>query len=98
MPTDHEPSNGYEHHAAAFAAHRNGSAIGVETIRRWAGQLPPGASVLDLGCGTGDPVSTTLAQLGFTVAGIDASPTLIAAFRRRMPKALWACEPVECKT
>ena len=28
MPTDHEPSNGYEHHAGAFAAHRNGSAIG----------------------------------------------------------------------
>jgi cyclopropane fatty-acyl-phospholipid synthase-like methyltransferase len=53
--------------------------------------LPSGAAVLDLGCGTGVPISQALIERGFKVYGVDASPAIVAAFRARFPSV-----PVEC--
>jgi SAM-dependent methyltransferase len=64
-------------------------------VRAWSQELPAGASILELGCGSGLPISRTLDELGFALAGIDASPTLMAAFRHHIPNAAWACEPAE---
>ena len=86
-------SNGYDAVADRFVAIR--SDIGVEVVRDWARTLPAGAAVVDIGCGTGWPVATTLADAGCVVAGIDASPTLLAAFRRALPGANTACEAAE---
>jgi len=47
--------------------------------------LPSGATVLDMGCGTGLPISQALIERGFKVYGVDASPTIVAAFRARFP-------------
>lgn len=91
----HDPSNGYEAAATEFMARRTGSGIGVATIREWARSLAPGGSILDLGCGHGAPVAAALVADGFDVYGVDASPTLAAAFRGRLPDAHVACEPVE---
>lgn len=79
--------------AARFLAVRSG--VGVATIRTWARSLPPGAVVLDLGCGSGVPVSGALIEDGFDVHGVDASPGLVATFSRRFPRAPVACEPAE---
>jgi len=57
--------------------------------------LPPAAAVLDLGCGTGVPISQVLIERGFNVYGMDASPTMVAAFRARFPTAPVACAAVE---
>jgi 2-polyprenyl-3-methyl-5-hydroxy-6-metoxy-1,4-benzoquinol methylase len=94
--TDH--SNGYEAVANDFSRLRRMSGTGVGTIRRWAKPLRPGSTMLDLGCGSGEPIAVELNRLGFQVAGVDASPTLIAEFRRHLPGAPWACEAVECST
>ncbi|HEX7736932.1 MAG TPA: class I SAM-dependent methyltransferase [Ktedonobacteraceae bacterium] len=51
--------------------------------------LTAGASVLDLGCGSGMPVAHHLVQLGLHVTGVDTSPTLIDLCRRRMPQQEW---------
>ena len=91
---DADRSNGYESAASEFIARRS-AGIGVATLRRWASSLRPAGSVLDLGCGRGDPVSSTLLDLGFEVYGVEASPSLAAAFRARFPDAPLACEPVE---
>ena len=69
--------------------------IGVATVRAWARSLPPGASILDLGCGSGVPISQALIEDGFDVWGVEASPTLASAFRRRFPAASVVCEAVE---
>lgn len=45
---------------------------------------PPGRRTLDVGCGEGR-LSRHLASLGHDVAGIDASPTLVAAARELSP-------------
>ena len=86
-------SNGYEDVAAEFIAGRgrNSSGIGASVLAGWSQTLPSGATVLDLGCGTGVPISQALIERGFKVYGVDASPTIVAAFRARFPGV-----PVEC--
>lgn len=49
-------------------------------------RLPPGAAVLDLGCGTGVPVARELAKR-LTVTGVDISAHCIALPRRNVPGA-----------
>ncbi len=89
-----ESSNGYEELAGEFMSRRSPS-IGSATVREWARTLTPGTSILDLGCGHGVPISLALIEEGFAVYGVDASPTLIAAFRERFPGSEAVCEPVE---
>lgn len=48
--------------------------------------LPPGARVLDLGCGCGVPDCASLAER-FDVTGVDISETQIARARQRVPHA-----------
>ncbi len=90
-----DPSNGYDAVAEAFVSHRSCSRIGAASVRDWARALPVGATVLDLGCGSGVPVCSVLTEEGATVFGIDASPRMIEAFRERFPHAPARCEPVQ---
>ncbi|MEU9743281.1 methyltransferase domain-containing protein [Micromonospora chersina] len=46
--------------------------------------VPPGARILDAGCGTGR-VAAALAERGHTVVGVDADPVLIDAARADHP-------------
>ncbi|MBK9168587.1 MAG: class I SAM-dependent methyltransferase [Bryobacterales bacterium] len=93
--TEDDPSNGYEAVASEFVDRREQSSIGVATVRTWARSLPPGASILDLGCGHGVPISMALINDGFEIYGVDASPSLTAEFRRRFPDMHVVCEAVE---
>jgi len=99
----HRPSlaNGYERIAVEFLAGRGSATsggIGVNHVRAWARSLPSDATVLDLGCGSGFPITKALIDEGLTVYGVDASPTLVAAFRRHLPGVAVACESVEEST
>ena len=96
MSTD--SSNGYEGIADIFIARRGkrptvGDAIGAATVRRWAEALPRGATVLDLGCGPGEPSTRILREAGLETFAVDASPKMVAAFRERFPAV-----PVECNS
>lgn len=91
MPID--PSHGWNAVAQRFIQAR--SRIGADTVRRWAKQLPPAGDILDVGCGSGAPIATALVEDGFRVFGVDASPALVAEFRRRLPSAEVVCEPAE---
>ncbi len=90
---DQDRSHGWEAQAQAFIEAR--SDAGAATVRRWAGRLPAGGSVVDIGCGSGTPISEALMAEGLRVCGIDASPALVAEFRRRFPGAEAVCEPAE---
>lgn len=95
IETAPDPSNGWDAVADVLIRDRSRSTIGVGVLREWARHLPPGASVLDLGCGAGAPVSQTLVDLGCRVSGIDGSPRLVAAYRQRFPEVEAACEAAE---
>lgn len=88
-----DPSFGWDAIADQFLAAR--SRIGVSVLQDWARHLPAGAHVLDIGCGSGVPVTETLLSEGCTVSALDASPRLVAAFRRNFPDIPVACEPAE---
>ena len=80
----------YEKHARDWDADRRASGWNDRPWHaRLAASLPAGASVLDLGCGGGSPVAAFMVERGFRVTGIDASPTLIALCRVRMPGQEW---------
>ena len=86
-------SNGWEEVANRFMDVR--SSIGTNTVRGWASALPKGAAILDIGCGNGLPLTAALTEIGFQVSGIDASPTLAAAFHENFPDLDIACEAAE---
>lgn len=92
MTTDH--SAGWDAVAERFMAIR--STVGAELVRSWAkSNLPASAAILDLGCGSGVPIARVLVEDGYSVWGVDASPSLIAAYRRHFPDMPAACEPAQ---
>src|SRR3978361_265539 len=80
----------YERHAVSWDTDRRAAGWSDRPyIERFLALLSPGASVLDLGCGGGDPVAHHIAARGFHVTGVDSSPTLISLCRSRMPEQEW---------
>ena len=91
-------SNGYEAIAPIYIAGRGtratvGESVGAAVVKDWAGGFSLGAAVLDLGCGSGEPGTRILQEAGLTSYAVDASPTMVAAFRDRFPAV-----PVERST
>jgi len=64
---------------------------GATKYQAWLGELreriPAGGTVLDLGCGSGIPVSRDLSEAGYRVTGIDISEVQIRRARELAPGA-----------
>ena len=75
----------YRRHAGAWAAARGTELRERAWLERFAGLLEPGATVLDIGCGPGEPIAGYLVRRGHPVTGIDSSPEMIALFRANLP-------------
>lgn len=91
-------SSGYEAVAAEFLARRgraSATAVGVPEVREWARSLPAAATVIDLGCGPGLPVTAVLVAEGLRVFALDAAPSFVQAFRRNLPDTPVVCEGVQ---
>ncbi len=50
-------------------------------------RLRPNARILDLGCGTGEPISKHLIENGCAVVGVDASARMLEIARNLVPQA-----------
>lgn len=92
-------SNEYEAVSEEFLARRGKSktrsvAIGVKEVRKWAKKLPRGSSVIDLGGGPGIPITVVLVEEGLEAFGVDAAPSFVAAFQRKLPGTPIVCESV----
>jgi SAM-dependent methyltransferase len=81
----------YERTASAWDEARRGGPSPPERphLDAFAAALPPGGSVLDIGCGGGIPVARDLIATGLVVAGIDSSSALIALCKERFPEGQW---------
>jgi SAM-dependent methyltransferase len=77
-----------------YAADRK-TDIGVPEVTALVRSLPPGATVLDVGCGTGVPLTQTLLQAGCNVVGVDSSPRMLERFRLNCPDTPAICSPVQ---
>jgi trans-aconitate methyltransferase len=86
----------YERYALEWDADRNNQRWNDKGWHdRFVTCLPEGATVLDLGCGSGVPVAYHLAQHGFRVTGVDTSPTLISLCRKRLPDQEWVVSAMQ---
>lgn len=51
--------------------------------------VPAGDSVLDLGCGTGEPIAQFFINKGFKVTGVDGSKKMIELCKKSFPNEKW---------
>lgn len=79
----------YERHALAYDEDRGRSLAERAWLDRFRAFLPARGTVLDLGCGMGEPIARYLLEQGHGVVGVDAAPSLIALCRARFPDAEW---------
>lgn len=79
----------YERHWARFDEERSRVLLERDDIDWLTSGLGPGAQVLDIGCGMGEPIAFDLLARGFDVTGIDVSPSMIALCRARFAFATW---------
>ncbi|HCD84791.1 MAG TPA: SAM-dependent methyltransferase [Agrobacterium sp.] len=79
----------YNDHGADFDSLRGRSLAEKPWLERFASLLPQGASILDIGCGSGEPIAGYFIGNGYDVTGIDASLSLIELCRARFPEKLW---------
>jgi SAM-dependent methyltransferase len=79
----------YEENAAAWDRLRGRALDEREWMDAFTARLPEGASVLDIGCGSGEPIARHLIESGYRITGLDSSPSLIALCRERFPDHEW---------
>ena len=68
---------------------------GLAEVQALAASLPHGASVLDVGCGNGIPLTRFLVEAGFDVLGVDSSPKMLEQFRINLPNTPAICETIQ---
>lgn len=77
-----------------YAKERRGPG-GVPELESLLASLPRAASVLDVGCGNGVPLTRKLLEAGFTVIGVDSSPQMLERFRTNCPGTRCICAPIQ---
>lgn len=79
----------YERHARDYEKDRGRSLFEKSWLDRFAALLPPGGTILDIGCGFAEPIAAYFIARGFSVIGVDSSPSMIAACRSQFPDNEW---------
>ncbi len=79
----------YERQAAVWDATRARTLFERRWIDRALAFVPPGAPVLDLGCGAGEPIAAYLIFRGHPVCGVDFAAPMLALARARFPDQDW---------
>ncbi len=79
----------YERQAAPFDAERPKMLHERAWLARFAALLPEGGTILDLGCGAGDPFPAWFRARGFRVTGVDIAEAMLEIARERCPQGDW---------
>jgi len=79
----------YERNAARFDAERPKGLHERVWLDRFTEWLPVNGSILDLGCGAGDPIAKFFMNQGFAVTGVDFSSAMLELAKARFPGAEW---------
>jgi len=79
----------YERHADAFATRRARTLQEKSWLDKFAQRLKPSATILDIGCGNGQPIAEYFVQRGFTLTGVDGAAAMIGRARTSFPQQRW---------
>jgi len=79
----------YERHAQAYDTARSRSLFEKSWLDRFLALVPAGGSVLDIGCGMGEPIARYVIERGHAVTGVDSSSSLIDLCKSRFSAQSW---------
>lgn len=79
----------YERHAVAFDNARSTAFVEQNWLERFLIGVPRKGHVVDVGCGSGEPMARYLIDGGYRVTGIDFTAKMIALARTRFPRETW---------
>src|SRR5262252_8974689 len=79
----------YGRHAQRFDRVRTGSTTERPNLDRLAALSPPPAKVLDVGCGSGEPIARYFVERGYQVTGVDQVSEMLDLCRSRFPAMDW---------
>lgn len=79
----------YDRKDALFDRVRDKSLFEKPWLDAFSAHLPDGASVLDLGCGSGQPIGHYFIEKGYDLTGVDYSKALLDLAETRFPQARW---------
>ena len=79
----------YERHAQHWDQDRGRDLSEQPWLDRFLRFVRPGGSILDVGCGSAEPIARFFIERGYEVTGADSSPSLIDICKRRFPKQHW---------
>ncbi len=80
----------YQRHGTAWAKLRGNRRNEGDWLERFAALMPAGGSLLDIGCGAGEPIARWFIEAGHPVTGVDVAPDLIALCESRFPEQSWS--------
>ena len=79
----------YERHAENWDKDRGRHLFEKPWLDRFLKLIPSEGSILDLGCGSAEPIGRFFVEQGYEVTGADSSPSLIDICQRRFPGQRW---------
>jgi SAM-dependent methyltransferase len=79
----------YERHAQHWDTNRTRNLFEKPWLDRFRALLPAGGSVLDIGCGSGEPIARTFIEAGYRVTGADFSRAMTGLCAARFPAETW---------
>lgn len=79
----------YEHIASWFDENRTKDLMEKEYLDLILNHIPARAHILDLGCGTGEPIAQFFIEKGCCITGVDGSQKMIDFCQKRFPHEHW---------
>lgn len=79
----------YEKIVDWFDEARTKSLMESEYLHLITNSIPDTATILDLGCGTGEPIAKFFIEKGYEVTGVDGSKKMIELCKKRFPNEQW---------
>jgi SAM-dependent methyltransferase len=79
----------YARHAERFDRSRTRSLTERPYLEKATALAPPPAQVLDVGCGSGEPLARYFVENGYRVTGIDVVSEMLEMCRARFPDTTW---------
>jgi SAM-dependent methyltransferase len=79
----------YDRHASCWDGERWRNLFERPWLDRFLALLPPGGSIVDIGCGSAEPIAGYFIAAGYELTGVDSSPAMISLCRSRFPNRAW---------
>jgi ubiquinone/menaquinone biosynthesis C-methylase UbiE len=83
--------NVYENNAIEFDQSRNKNLFEKEWLDKFVKYILSGRHILDVGCGSGDPIAKYFISCGFSITGVDYSQGMLELAQKKFPSHKWIC-------